>query len=110
LPEITSAGTAFYPQGRVVRYLLAGHPVLDVMEGTADVIADVFRVPGGSSVLTDGTHFWRLDLASYVQHHTLPLPREFTDAMTENGFEMPSVAREKMIAISLEISYLLRFR
>jgi hypothetical protein len=110
LSDIAATGDTCYPQDLVVRYLLAGHPVLDVMEGTGDVIGGTFRVPGGSSVLTDGTYFWRLDLASYVQHHTIPLPRDFTDAMAENGFEVPSVPRERLIAVSLEVNDLLGFR
>lgn len=99
-----------YASLKVSEYLLAGHPILDVTEMTADVIGSAFRVPGGSSVLTDGSFTWRLDLASYVKHYAIPLPQDFLDFAKENGYRVPPVERNKLIEISLLVSRELGFR
>ncbi|WP_225632090.1 hypothetical protein [Streptomyces solaniscabiei] len=106
----SGSGIGQYPAKDVERYLTSGHPVLDVMELTTDVIGGQFRVPGGSSVLTDGSHAWRLDLANYVSHHSIALPQEFIQFMQEHEFNVPSVARDDLIAISAEVNRMLGFR
>jgi hypothetical protein len=104
------SGVGQYPARDVERYLLSGHPVLDVMELTTDVIGGQFSVPGGSSVLTDGSHAWRLDLAHYVSHYSIILPQEFIRFMREHEFTVPSVARDELIVISAEVNRMLSFR
>ncbi|MEV0279997.1 hypothetical protein AB0I22_26890 [Streptomyces sp. NPDC050610] len=99
-----------YPSGLVVQYLSAGHPILDVMEGTTDVLEGAFQVLGGSSILTDGTFVWRLDLAAYVERYPIQLPDDFMTFMTENHFEVPAVPCEHLIEISLSASDFLGFR
>ncbi|MBD0422940.1 hypothetical protein H0H10_27935 [Streptomyces sp. TRM S81-3] len=92
------------------RYLTSGHPVLDVTELTTDAIGNRFRVPGGSSVLTDGTHAWRADLAHYVNHYSIALPAEFTQFMDKHGYRVPQVTRKKLIDISMDVTRFLGFR
>lgn len=58
-------------------YLRSGQMVLSWMEQTIDVIAGRFSVPGGSAILSDGTFFWRLDAADYVETYGVQLPEEF---------------------------------
>ncbi|MFJ7417673.1 hypothetical protein ACIQXD_03530 [Streptomyces uncialis] len=98
-----------YPKSDVVRYLSAGYPILDVMEGTSDVIGSAFRVPGGSSVVSDGTFAWRVDLEHYVQHYEIPLPVEFVSFMRENGFLIPRLSQSRLVEISISVNELLGF-
>ncbi len=46
-----------YQSAKVIKYLESGHPVSDIMEFTVDVIGNRFKVPGGSSLLSDGETF-----------------------------------------------------
>ena len=108
--ELVSAiPSSGYPLQKVSRYLLAGHPVLDVTELTKDTIGGSFRVPGGSSVLTDGSFIWRLDLASYVQHYSIDLPQGFLTFIENHEYEVPSVERKQLLEISFIVSRTLRF-
>ncbi|MGA5772141.1 hypothetical protein ACPC36_32270 [Streptomyces pseudogriseolus] len=99
-----------YPSAEVSQYLRSGYPVLDVMELTTDKIGGSFRVPGGSSVLTDGSHVWRLDLASYVQYHCIQLPQEFLDFMRDHSYRIPGVKQETLVEISVAVNRELNFR
>ncbi|GAA2677453.1 hypothetical protein GCM10009864_56370 [Streptomyces lunalinharesii] len=99
-----------YEAKLVSRYLRSGYPILDVTESTVDVISGSFRVPGGSSILTDGRFVWREDLATYVDHYSLSLPDSFLDCIRENDFKVPSVAHEHILDVSLSVGRLLGFR
>ncbi|MFF6785620.1 hypothetical protein [Streptomyces sp. NPDC012510] len=107
---LPDSGALSYPLHDLTQYLLSGHPVLDVTELTADVIGDAFRVPGGSSVLTDGSFVWRLDLASYVRHYSIALPEDFLSFAEAHGYQVPSVERELLLDISLQVGRTLGFR
>ncbi|MGW5118131.1 hypothetical protein ACWEQ8_22260 [Streptomyces noursei] len=98
-----------YEATLVSSYLRSGYPILDVTESTVDVIDGSFRVPGGSSVLTDGRFVWREDLAAYVDHYSLSLPDSFLDYIRENNFKVPNVARENILDVSLSVGRLLGF-
>ncbi|MCX4716853.1 hypothetical protein OG818_13680 [Streptomyces virginiae] len=63
-----------YPKAEIKRYLDSGHPIFDIMESTIDVVEGAFRVPGGSSLLSDGRFVWRVDLAAHVERYHLELP------------------------------------
>ncbi|MDT6983840.1 hypothetical protein ACFSUJ_12725 [Streptomyces lusitanus] len=99
-----------YPSAEVSRYLRSGYPVLDVMELTTDMIGGSFRVPGGSSVLTDGSHAWRLDLASYVQYHRIQLPQDFVNFIRDHRYRIPAVKQETLVEISVTVARELNFR
>lgn len=108
---IVSPGSGVnYPTAEVSQYLRSGYPVLDVMELTTDKIGGAFRVPGGSSVLTDGSHVWRLDLASYVQYHSIQLPQEFLDFMRDHRYRIPDVNQETLVEISVVVNRELSYR
>jgi hypothetical protein len=104
------SGEGKYPVGDVVSYLKSGYPVLDVMELTVDVIDGAFRVPGGSSVLTDGQFVWREDLASYVERYRIDLPQHFLEAAQRHSFNIPAVDQEALLDISVEVSRTLGFQ
>jgi hypothetical protein len=93
----------------MVNYLKSGYPILDVMELTTDFIDGAFRVPGGSSVLTDGYFVWRADLASYVERYHIDLPQEFLDAVHNYGYRIPPVQHEVLLNMSIKVSQALGF-
>ncbi len=110
ISDSITATQPHYPKDQVVRYLNAGHPVLDIMEITVDVIERAFQIPGGSSILTDGTFIWRADLPSYIERYHIRLPAEFLEFMSENHYEVPNPPHEHLLEISLSVSSLLGFR
>ncbi|MFE7115105.1 hypothetical protein ACFU99_06735 [Streptomyces sp. NPDC057654] len=99
-----------YPKDQVVQYLDTGHPILDIMEMTVDVIGRAFQTPGGSSILTDGTFIWRADLSAYIKHYSIQLPVDFLEFMSTNHYEVPNPPDEHLVEISLSASALLGFR
>jgi hypothetical protein len=60
----------------VSQYLESGTPVFDVMEATADPLLPGKFVPGGPSLITDGTFIWRSDLAYFVSTYNMLVPQE----------------------------------
>ncbi|QRX93448.1 hypothetical protein [Streptomyces noursei] len=99
-----------YETALVSTYLRSGYPILDVTESTVDAINGSFRVPGGSSILTDGRFVWREDLATYVDRYSLSLPDSFLDYIRENNFKVPNVAHGHILELSLSVGELLGFR
>ncbi|MEU9375945.1 hypothetical protein AB0D94_19455 [Streptomyces sp. NPDC048255] len=99
-----------YPKAEVKRYLDSGHPVFDIMELTIDVIGGAFRVPGGSSLLSDGRFVWRVDLAAYVERYNLELPAEFVEHAGSHGFSMPAEDLPTLRAVSKAALSALGFR
>lgn len=105
----------------IARYLRAGTIVFAIMEWTSDVIGafpkpcreklqpgarlrDVvggrFDVAGGSGILTDGTYYWRLDTADYVEHYGTGLPDEFLRHGRSLGWMAPQqLSHERFLAI-----------
>ncbi|MFH8340421.1 hypothetical protein [Streptomyces sp. AM6-12] len=104
------SGTDKYPVRGVVDYLEAGYPIFDVTELTIDAIGGAFRVPGGSSILTDGVFVWREDLSSYIERYHIDLPRDFLAAIQKNEFSIPAVDQETLLSISAEASRMLGFQ
>ncbi|MFG2749461.1 hypothetical protein [Streptomyces xanthophaeus] len=101
---------ASYPKAEVKRYLESGHPIFDIMEGTIDVIGGAFRVPGGSSLLSDNRFVWRVDLGAYVERYNLELPAEFVERAAGHGFSMPAEDLPALRAASKAASGALGFR
>ena len=104
------SGVGKYPVGDLVGYLKSGYPIFDVMELTVDVIGGAFRVPGGSSLLTDGEFVWREDLASYIEEYHIDLPRDFLENVRRHDFRIASVGQETLLDISVEASQALGFQ
>ncbi|MFI8348990.1 hypothetical protein [Streptomyces sp. NPDC085596] len=103
------SGAGKYSPADVVRYLKAGYPILDVMELTVDVIGDAFRVPGGSSLLSDGEFVWREDLAAYVEKYRIDLPHDFLENAERHNFQIPAADRDALLRLSVEASRSLGF-
>lgn len=99
-----------YPKAKIKEYLESGHPVFDIMEMTRDVIEGLFRVPGGSSLLSDGRFVWRADLSEYVDTYNVELPGEFLSFAAENKFSVPAASHETLLHISVAAGRALGFR
>ncbi|MEU0659902.1 hypothetical protein [Streptomyces lavendulocolor] len=99
-----------YPPERMEEYLTSGYPVLDLMEVTSDVVNGSFQVPGGSSLLTDGLHVWRVDLPYYVRAYEIDLPASFLTFTQELDYRVPSVQHEVLVSVSVSVRDWLGFR
>lgn len=89
-PDISTAASA---------YLSSGAIVLALMEQTTDVIGSVFKVLGGSAILTDGVYYWRRDTASYVERYQVALPDDFVEHMRALNWTCPEVRVERITQI-----------
>ncbi|GAA3653245.1 hypothetical protein ACG5V6_10195 [Streptomyces chitinivorans] len=98
-----------YDTAGMTSYLASGHPVLDVMEATSDLIGNKFHSPGGASVVTDGKYAWRADLVEYVRHYRINLPQEFVQWVDGNSYEVPEVDQQDLIDISVPVNHFLGF-
>jgi hypothetical protein len=83
----------------IAHYLRGGTVIFAIMEYTRDVIAGAFGASGGSAILTDGSYYWRLDAADYVEHYGIGLPEEFVAHGQNAGWRIPSLARDEALAI-----------
>ncbi|MGW1201216.1 hypothetical protein [Streptomyces cyaneofuscatus] len=101
---------AAYPKAEVQRYLESGHPIFDIMETTLDVVTGSFRVPGGSSLVSDGRFVWRADLSAYVEKYNIDLPPHFISFAIENGFSVPPASLQNLLSVSAAAEKALGFR
>ncbi|MFD8058808.1 hypothetical protein ACFXA0_26405 [Streptomyces cyaneofuscatus] len=101
---------AAYPKAEMQRYLDSGHPIFDIMETTLDVVTGSFRVPGGSSLVSDGRFVWRADLSAYVETYNIDLPSHFISFVVENGFSVPPASLQNLLSVSAAAEKALGFR
>ena len=92
-------------EAEIVRYLESGITLIDIMEAGKDVISGDEYVTGCSSVLTDGTWIWRLDLPYYVNRYHLSLDSDFLDHLAKLGYVMPQLEREQVIPIARDVIF-----
>jgi hypothetical protein len=59
-----------------------------------DVFDATCKAPLVAHTYTDGTYFWRLDLAHYVGKYHLRLPEDFLRHMASLGWNNPKQQRE----------------
>ena len=93
-----------YERPLIAGYLRAGAIVFAIMEYTRDVVDDAFGVSGGSAINTDGTFYWRLDTADYVERYGTGLPEEFMYHGRKLQWRAPAVSPEDVLSID---SYLI---
>ncbi|WP_433397209.1 hypothetical protein [Streptomyces sp. CA-146814] len=101
---------AAYPKAEVQGYLESGHPIFDIMETTLDVMKGSFRVPGGSSLVSDGRFVWRADLSAYIETYNIDLPPHFISFVVENGFSVPPASLQNLLSVSAATERALGFR
>lgn len=63
--------------GSIARYLKSGVPVFDVMGASNDPLDKSVCIPGGPSLVSDGTWIWRNDLVYFVEKYRVKLPVDF---------------------------------
>jgi hypothetical protein len=83
----------------IARYLRAGAIVAALMEYTRDVVGGAFGVSGGSAINTDGTYYWRVDAADYVEHYGIRLPDSFICHGRALQWLAPAVSPEDVLLI-----------
>ena len=93
------SGEQWPGEADVVRYLGSGVPVLDVMEMSRDVL-DGSRVGATGSLLTDGSWYWREDLAHYVSKYHLRLPAEFIDHAARRAYTVPVMTSDELARVA----------
>ena len=86
----------------LVRYLRSGYVVVDVMEIRPDVLDGTPLVETGS-LMTDGSWYWREDLAHYVEKYHLGLPRAFEEHVAFNEFLVPASDEAALVAATNSI-------
>jgi len=84
-------------------YLRSGVVVLGVMEIMPDVI-DGSLVAESASLLTDGSWYWRQDLAHYVEKYHVALPTDFIDHVTSVGTSEVAVAELDVVAAQMAVA------
>jgi hypothetical protein len=89
-----------YPEDLILEYLESGHAIFDMMGLDPDLLDDAISLPGGASLLTDGTWVWRDDLIHHVRRYPLHLPGDFVAAAERNHYKIPPFAIEELQRIA----------
>lgn len=85
---------------RVVAYLHAGHPLIDMMDVEDDPLDPARQVMNGSSILTDGDWLWRQDFGYYVRRHNVAPPEELLTAIRARHYVVPEVSVERLTELA----------
>lgn len=94
--------TASANEQPLVRYLLNGQGVIDVMEWSNDVL-DGAHVDHTGSMATDGDWFWREDLAHYVAKYHLELDPSFLSHVAARNYDPPQLDDEALRRATEEV-------
>nr|MBA3540912.1 hypothetical protein [Deltaproteobacteria bacterium] len=92
--EDVVSDTARANEAQLVEYLRSGR----IAEARPEPVHDILYAGAGESiigpadVLTDGTHVWPADLAHYVAHYHVRLPRSFEHFVESHGWKVPDAA------------------
>lgn len=78
--------------------------ILPYMEYTTDQIGHLFGVSGGSAILSDGTFYWRLDAAEYVEFYGIALPREFLVHGQNRNWKVRDLDPQEYAAVEHELA------
>jgi hypothetical protein len=88
---------------RIAAYLQKG----TVFIACPGVVKDVLKKEGGPvigspHIRTDGVWAWPSDLAYYVTHYNVALPREFVEHIEGNGWQPPPAESIQLANLELE--------
>lgn len=75
----------------VAEHLRGAKMVVALMGYTRDVIDGRFGVTGGSSLMSDGTYYWPLETADYVEEYGVALPEEAIEHMRAHRWVPPDL-------------------
>ncbi|MEV0844397.1 hypothetical protein AB0J21_00685 [Streptomyces sp. NPDC049954] len=74
-------------------YLRSGVTVRVAWESERDAVDPAApALPGGATLLTDGTWIWRADLAYYVGRYHVALPAAFLSLVRARAFVVPELS------------------
>lgn len=92
LPSITADISNFSQEHeeKVVAYLRNGICIGARGCYVDDVLDPSSRVPLVAHTYTDGTYYWRLDIAHYVEKYHLRLPSDFISHMASMNWKPPT--------------------
>ncbi|MER5642414.1 hypothetical protein ABT095_36435 [Kitasatospora sp. NPDC002227] len=95
-----------YPdEADLVGYLGRGISLVDIMESGPDVISNDEYIAGCSSVMSDGSWIWRLDLPYYLSRYHLRLDPEFVAHVRASKYEIPVLSQEEVIPLAREVVF-----
>lgn len=91
LPSIFDArnGRQIDDRERVLAYMRAATPGLDIMESVRDIVNGQDYLPGGPSLTTDGEWIWRDDSIHYIRKYGLDLSDEFLAHVRAQDYTPP---------------------
>lgn len=92
----------------IAAYLRSAPMFLAWMELTDDLVEGRFRVPGGSAVNSDGTYYWRLDTADYVEHYGIGVPAAFLEHVRARNWEPGDVDDVRFLEIYEELEHIMK--
>ncbi|AGZ44163.1 hypothetical protein AFR_29510 [Actinoplanes friuliensis DSM 7358] len=87
---------------KVVAYLDAGHPLIDMMDIENDPLDPTHQVMNGSSVLTNGQWLWRQDFGYYVRRHNVVVPEQLLSLIRGRGYVVPECSVEELTELAAE--------
>jgi hypothetical protein len=95
---VNPAGEPDEPE--MIAYLRNGVGIWSEMSAGPDVLdPEAPDLLGIGSLYTDGTWFWRHDLAYYLGKYHVSLPAEFVNHVRESHHEVPKVPESRLVEI-----------
>jgi hypothetical protein len=95
-------GQASANERMVIDYLKSGYVLLDAPETAVDAIDGRARIAGASSLVSDGTWLWRLDLVHYLSKYHLSLPGDFIEHLAQRNYLMSELSESDLEIITTE--------
>ncbi|MFE4972104.1 hypothetical protein ACFRAR_08290 [Kitasatospora sp. NPDC056651] len=92
-------------ESELIGYLERGIELLDIMEACQDVISQDQYIEGCSSVLSDGSWIWRLDLPYYLKRYHLRLDPEFVEHVRAGKYEVPVLPQDELVSLAQEVVF-----
>ena len=92
----------------VANYLRSAPMFFAWMELTEDLMEGNFRVPGGSAINSDGTYYWRLDTAAYVEHYGMGVPEGFLRHVRARAWDPGQVDELRFLEIYEELEQIMK--
>lgn len=83
----------------VADYLAAGATAAAIMGVSEDILGGRFIAIGGPGVQTDGTYFWRTDVAEYVRWYGIDIGEEAVEHMRRLDWRTPELSEDEYLAI-----------
>jgi hypothetical protein len=77
------------------------------MEHTRDELGDRFGVDGGAAIVSDGTYYWRMDAAAYIEEYGIPVPEDAIRHFASRGWLPPTFDRAVYLEIYRDLDSLL---